>query len=147
MLKSFAKILSANDTGATGGHQGGILVPKSDPTLLAFFPFLDASFLNPDAWLEAADIRGRVWKLRYIYYNNRLHLKNGTRNEYRLTHLTQYLRETKARVGDSLVLTGTESPRRYLIEVAPAEQVVEIGGTAQPIPSGVVKLTGWRRVH
>jgi len=33
----YAKLLSANDTGETGGHQAGILVPKSDAELLAFF--------------------------------------------------------------------------------------------------------------
>ena len=69
--KSFAKVLSANDIGATGGHQAGILVPKGDPALLAFFPPMDASLQNPDAWVEVVDGTGRLWKLRYIYYNNR----------------------------------------------------------------------------
>ncbi|TPN68808.1 hypothetical protein FJ980_32960, partial [Mesorhizobium sp. B1-1-5] len=40
--RSIAKALSANDTGDTGGHQAGILVPKEEG-ILAFFPELDRS--------------------------------------------------------------------------------------------------------
>ncbi len=145
--ESFAKVLSANDTGATGGHQAGILVPKGDPALLAFFPPLDAAVQNPDAWVEAEDDDGRVWKLRYIYYNNKLHAENGTRNEYRLTHLTKYLREAGAKVGDSLVFTATKSPGRYRIVVAPAEPAAATAALAQPTLPGVIRLSGWRRVH
>lgn len=145
--KSFAKVLSANDIGATGGHQAGILVPKGDPALLAFFPPMDASLQNPDAWVEVVDGTGRLWKLRYIYYNNRLHAAIGTRNEYRLTHLTRYLREAGARVGDALVFTATATLGRYRIEVSPMDPAAETGAAVQPVRSGVVKLSGWRRVH
>lgn len=144
---SFAKVLSANDTGATGGHQAGILVPKGEPALLAFFPPLDGSVQNPDAWIEAVDGSGRVWRLRYIYYNNSLHAPNGTRNEYRLTHLTRYLRGAGARAGDSLVFTATATPGRYRISLAPAEPPAGAAGPAEPVLPGVVKLSGWRRVH
>lgn len=147
MPESFAKVLSANDTGATGGHQAGILVPKGDPALLDFFPPLDAAVQNPDAWVEAVDDDGRVWKLRYIYYNNSLHAENGTRNEYRLTHLTKYLREAGAKVGDSLVFTATASPARYRIAVAPSEPTAAAATLAQPTPPAVIRLSGWRRVH
>lgn len=145
--ESFAKDLSANDTGATGGHQAGILVPKGDPALLAFFPALDAGVQNPDAWVEVVDEDGRVWKLRYIYYNNRLHAENGTRNEYRLTHLTKYLREAGAKVGDSLVFTATATPGRYRIAVVSAGPPAADDTPAQPVLPGVVRLSGWRRVH
>lgn len=144
---SFAKVLSANDTGATGGHQAGILVPKGEPALLAFFPPLDASVQNPDAWVEVEDDDGRVWRLRYIYYNNKLHAENGTRNEYRLTHLTKYLREAGAKVGDSLVFTATTSPGRYRIAIAPAEPAAVAAAPAQSTLPGVIRLSGWRRVH
>ena len=40
--KSITKVLSANDTGETGGHQAGILVPKEE-RLLSFFPALKRS--------------------------------------------------------------------------------------------------------
>jgi len=144
--ESFAKVLSANDTGATGGHQAGILVPKGDAALLAFFPKLDAGVQNPDAWVEAEDDKGRVWKLRYIYYNNKFHAEKGTRNEYRLTHLTKYLRDAGAKVGDSLVFTATLTPRRYRIAVASAEPSVT-SALPQTTPPGLIRLTGWRRVH
>ncbi len=39
------KVLSANDTGETGGHQAGMLVPK-EGRILAFFPSLDPSEKN-----------------------------------------------------------------------------------------------------
>ena len=145
--QSFAKVLSANDTGETGGHQAGILVPKGDPALLAFFPPLDASVQNPDARIEVVDDGGRLWKLRYIYYNNRLHAPRGTRNEYRLTHLTRFLRDAGARVGDSLVFTATATPGRYRIALAPAAPDPAVGTMEQPVLPGVVKLSGWRRVQ
>ena len=44
--RQIAKILSANDTGETGGHQAGILVPR-EPDVISFFPKLDASQYNP----------------------------------------------------------------------------------------------------
>jgi hypothetical protein len=50
--KTFIKTLSANDVGTTGGHMGGILVPKGDGELLAFLPPLDPNVLNPSAWIE-----------------------------------------------------------------------------------------------
>jgi hypothetical protein len=145
--ESFAKVLSANDTGATGGHQAGILIPKGHPALLAFFPPLDASVQNPDAWVEVVDGSGRVWKLRYIYYNNRFHAANGTRNEYRLTHLTRYLREAGARAGDSLIFTATATPGRYRIAIMPSAPGGETCATTHPVRSGVVRLSGWSRVH
>ena len=37
---AISKELSANDTGATGGHQSGMVIPK-DPQILSFFPPLD----------------------------------------------------------------------------------------------------------
>ena len=139
----FAKVMSANDVGATGGHQAGILVPKGEADLLAFFPPLDPAALNPDAWIVCTDETDQTWKLRYIYYNNRLHVESGTRNEYRLTHLTKYLRQSSAREGDSLVFTATDVAGEYRIEVVRAGPAH--AGTG-PAP-GPIRLTGWRRVH
>lgn len=139
---SFAKLLSANDVGATGGHQAGILIPKSDADLLAFLPYLDPEEVNPDAWITAEDDAGKVWRLRYIYYNNRLH-RLGTRNEYRITHLTRYLGDMRAQVGDQLRLTATGTPGRYRMSVDRAPDRLA-DPSAQP---GVIRLSGWRRVH
>lgn len=138
---SFSKVLSANDTGLTGGHQAGILVPKGDRDLLAFFPHLDPSVENPDVWISVTDEHGEDRQLRYIHYNKKLH-GTGTRNEYRITHLTKYLRDAGARPGDALVFTGAEGSGVYRIRVEKAQPAEAAGG--EP---GVIRLSGWRRVH
>lgn len=143
--KSFGKTLSANDAGATGGHQAGILVPKSEKDLLAFLPTLNSEIKNPDAWIECVDEVGVIRKFRYIYYNNRLHDSNGTRNEYRLTHITAYFREMCAREGDIFEISRDESESKYSIRI--------VRQRAAPIVSeervGVrIKISsGWRRIH
>ena len=81
----FSKVLSANDVGATGGHMGGLLIPKGERELLAILPPLDPTIKNPDAWLECVDDAGQALRLRFVYYNNKLHDERGTRNEFRLT--------------------------------------------------------------
>jgi len=138
--KSYAKLLSANDTGETGGHQAGILVPKSDGELLAFFPELDPSIKNPDAWIWCEDEFGKLWKMRYIYYNNRFHDPRGTRNEYRITWMTEYLNLNGAREGDSVIFESKGEPGDYRIRVQKA-------GRSEARKPGVIRLTGWRRVH
>jgi hypothetical protein len=139
--QSYAKILSANDTGATGTHQAGILVPKADAGLLAFFPTLDASVKNPDAWIRCEDASGEVWEMRFIYYNNKLHVRNGTRNEYRVTWMTKYLRANKAGAGDSVIFEATDEPSYYKISVATSAR------SSTDRKQGVIKLAGWRRIH
>ncbi len=143
--RTFIKILSANDLGMTGGHQAGILVPKGDGELLAFLPALDAALLNPSEWIECVTPDGTLLQLRYVYYNNRLHQPDGTRNEYRLTHLTMFLRASGARVGDGFEISKNEGVRRYRI------RVVEQGGPQSPLDEdGPVRIklrAGWRRVH
>lgn len=140
--KSFEKTLSANDVGATGSHQAGILVPKSDQDLLSFFPKLDPTILNPDAWIACIDEDGEEWKLRFVYYNNKLHRSTGTRNEYRLTYLTSYFGHTAAREGDVLTFTATSVAKRYLISIN-RSHVGSLGTSAAP----VIRLTGWRQAH
>lgn len=94
MEKTFAKILSANDVGETDAHMGGILVPKGDVELLAFLPKLDPDVFNPSAWIECVTPDGQLLRLRFVYYNNKLHAPTGTRNEYRITWLTKFLRQS-----------------------------------------------------
>lgn len=142
--KTFSKTLSANDVGATGGHQGGILIPKSETELLAFLPPLDRTIKNPDAWIECEDEGGTVRRFRFVYYNNKLHDENGTRNEYRITYMTRYFREVGAREGESLEISQNEGGTRYVIRVVRAqeERVAEEEGAYR------IKISsGWRRVH
>lgn len=133
--QQIVKVLSANDTGETGAHQAGILVPK-DPALLAFFPKLDASFYNPRAHLNFVDEAGTFWEFAFIYYNNALF--DGTRNEYRLTRMTKYIRQAGLAVGDEVILS--KDGNRYRVSNARKQQA--------QVAAGVLHLgTGWRVIQ
>jgi hypothetical protein len=133
--RSIAKVLSKNDTGETGGHQAGILVPKEE-AILSFFPKLDPSQYNPRCHLRFLDSSGTFWEFAFIYYNGKLF--DGTRNEYRLTRMTKYIRQAGLVVGDEVVLSHDGD--RYLISHRRQRQ------TALE-ESGVLKLgSGWRIV-
>lgn len=107
MRKSIVKKLSANDVGETGAHQAGILVPKQQ-SILTFFPVLDQREKNPRVTLTVRDkLDGSRWEFNYIYYNNKLF--GGTRNEYRLTCMTEYLRSAGAKTNDELELSQDEN--------------------------------------
>lgn len=103
--RQLIKILSPNDTGETGAHQAGIVVPK-DANLLSFFPDLDPREYNPRVHIDFIDDVGKRWEFAFIYYNNGLF--GGTRNEYRLTRMTQFIRENLLTSGDELVLTSED---------------------------------------
>ena len=143
--RTFSKTLSANDVGATGGHQGGILIPKSEAELLSFLPALDPKVKNPDAWIECEDETGATRKFRFIYYNNKLHDEGGTRNEYRITYMTKYFREVGAREGEELEISKSGTSSTYKIRVvrivAPLDNQEESDGVRIKIKSA------WRRVH
>lgn len=143
--KTFIKTLSANDVGTTGGHMGGILVPKGDGELLAFLPPLNPEERNPDAWIECEGPDGKILRLRFVYYNNKYHPPLGTRNEYRITGLTKFLRNENASEGDNFEISRDDGQVRYRIRVIHVgqEQLSEED-------SGPVRIrltTGWRRVH
>lgn len=143
--KIFRKTLSANDVGATGGHQGGILVPKSETELLGFLPLLNPTIKNPDAWIECVDESGTVRKFRFVYYNNKLHDENGTRNEYRITYMTRYFREVGAHTGETFEISKEDTEARYTIRVIHPlkESIVQENKQTYRI-----KITSsWRRVH
>ena len=98
-----------------------------------------------------------TWKLRYIYYNfNTLGL--GTRNEYRITHLTSYLKKVKAKSDDLLVFTKSDNSNRYSIRLfRHSEENLKVSegrqATFSETPQDekpkrrVVKLRGWQRIH
>ncbi len=142
--KTFRKILSANDVGTTGSHMGGILIPKAERELLAFLPPLDAKVLNPSAWIDCVTDQGENLRLRFVYYNNRMHAPNGTRNEYRITYMTGYLRQTGAKEGDTFEITRMDGNTNYSIRVV----AKQIEGPVETDDGPVrIKLSGWRRVH
>ncbi|MAE92651.1 MAG: restriction endonuclease [Pelagibaca sp.] len=144
-MKKFLKSLSANDVGSTGAHMGGILIPKGDRELLAFLPHLDPNEYNPSEWITCVTPDGRELRLRYVYYNNRLHKPKGTRNEYRITHLTKYFRTEGAKEGDTFEISKESGATHYRINVVKADQERD-----EPIDEGPVRIkitSGWRRVH
>ncbi len=99
--QTISKVLSANDSGETGGHQAGLLIPKKK-RILSFFPVLDSSRINPRSHLQFEDDARRFWEFAFIHYNNRFF--GGTRNEYRLTRMTRYIREAGLVTGDEVVM-------------------------------------------
>lgn len=106
------KTLSANDVGETGGHQAGILVPKNRE-ILSFFPTLNPREKNPRVTLAFREPDGITrWDFNFIYYNNRFF--GGTRNEYRLTCMTKFLRTRNAAVGDMVVLSKDAEGRPHV---------------------------------
>lgn len=109
MERQIAKLLSANDTGETGGHQAGILIPR-EGKLLAFFPHLDPTSLNPRCHIPFLDDDGTFWEFAFIYYNNSFF--GGTRNEYRLTRMTKFIRQAGLVQGDEVLLTQMDGRYR-----------------------------------
>lgn len=142
-MKSFAKPLTANDTGETGGHQAGILIPKGQPELMEALPYLDPTIKNPDFWITCIDEGGTEWSFRYVYYNNKLHDEKGTRNEYRITHMTKYFRSVVAKAGDVFIISVVKPGIIYNIKVQPAEEEIK---TESDSPNRI-RLKGWRRIH
>jgi len=133
-MVSISKVLSDNDAGATGSHQAGILVPKN-PRVLGFFPPLDRARRNPRAVLRLTDDSGREWQFTFIYYNNALF--GGTRNEYRLTHMTEFIRRHNLKKDDEVIFRREEDgPFRLSFQRRNSPQFSE---------TGVLKLrAGWR---
>lgn len=123
------KVLSANDTGETGGHQAGTHIPKY-PSMLAFFPELNRSSKNPRISINCIDQDGNNWNFSFIYYNNRFF--GGTRNEYRLTGMTKYVRRYNLKAGDRLTLYR-DNRNRYRIEFVKSRKepsdVLELGSS------------------
>jgi len=141
MLQAYRKILSANDTGQTKSHQAGMLIPKSDIELRAFLGELDSKTKNPRRTVRCRDENGDDLELQYIHYNNKLHDEKGTRNEYRLTCLTAYLRRSGALAGDEIEISKNETDSFYYIRHLPRN-----AGDEDDHPNRIV-LKGWRRVH
>lgn len=135
--RRITKTLTANDIGDTGGHQAGILVPKA-PEVLSFFPPLSPREENPRVVLTFRDDDGITsWRFAFIYYNNRI--RGGTRNEYRLTCMTKYLRSKNAQLGDELVFERDAEGRLH-VACNRARPIVDA--------DGVLKLTGgWKVIQ
>lgn len=136
MSPRVSKKLSANDIGITGSNQAGILVPK-DGQILSFFPHLETTIKNPRLKIVVREAKTKTrWDFNFIYYNNRLF--GGTRNEYRLTCMTKYLRAVGAKVGDDLVFSKDENGSFYI-------DCARASGSSDLNEDGVLILgSGWK---
>jgi hypothetical protein len=133
---AITKILSRNDTGETGGHQAGILIPREE-RLLAFFPGLDGKSKNPRHELTFRDPSGQNWIFAFIYYNNRFF--GGTRNEYRLTRMTSFIRAHNLRLGDEVTLSR-DAGNAYHVNYKRSKSA---GGDSKTLKLG----TSWREIR
>jgi len=98
---SFAKYITANDTGATGAHQAGFHISKKASPL--FFEKPGVKGANLDKFITIKWQDDFETPSRAIYYGV------GTRNEYRLTRFGKgfpFLSENN--VGDLLVITKVQ---------------------------------------
>ena len=119
------KKLSPTDTGENGCHQAGILIQKED-RILNFFPSLDKKIKNPRKSINFKDDSGKVWNFNFIYYNSKFF--SGTRNEYRLTGTTGYMKQNNLKSGNTIFLTR-KSDGLYFISckkiIEPSENLKE----------------------
>ncbi len=142
MHASIRKVMSANDVGKTASHQAGMLIPK-DPAILGFFPKLHKADYNPRQVIRFEDEAGQFWEFAFIWYNNSLHKRDGTRNEYRLTRMTKYLTGLQLEAGDSVRLEHDGDDYRIF-----AERAGDVDSSSQTQASGMsgeqfrLKLTG-----
>lgn len=139
-VKSISKELSSNDLGLTGAHQAGILVPKQ-ADILSFFPKLEEGQKNPRYQLTFFDDGNQRWEFSFIYYNNVFF--GGTRNEYRLTRMTKFMRVNNLKVGDHLILSnGEDGKKRVSFIRRDAQQTAVVSGAVK------LKLTlEWKVIH
>jgi hypothetical protein len=131
--KTISKVMSPNDVGSTKSHQAGMLIPK-DRRILDFFPVLDATY-NPRQSIVFEDPGGQKWKFNFIHYNNKLHGK-GTRNEYRLTGMTKFIRQAALKSGDSISFVREDTDYRVRIDRVHAESKFKS-------PNRLVMSAGW----
>ena len=78
---AFSKFITANDTGATGGHQTGFHIGKSSWSL--FFDTPGEKGTNKEALIKIKWQNEFETDSRFVYYGKK------TRNEYRLTRFGQ----------------------------------------------------------
>lgn len=99
---AFTKFITANDTGATGGHQAGFHIHKNSWPL--FFDSPGEKGSNKDTFIKIKWQDDLETNSRFIYYGT------GTRNEYRLTRFGRgfpFLHDEN--IGDLVVICKVSS--------------------------------------
>lgn len=96
-----SKVLTWNDCGQGRSHQAGVHLPKDLGRSL--FGKVGESQKNPKITLSLAPFgAGANMSAVVTYYNSRKF--GGTRDEFRITRISQFIRESRLRPGDSLIL-------------------------------------------
>lgn len=113
----FCKFLSANDTGATGGHQAGIYIPKSSAKILFSEPGQKGE--NKDKWVKVKWQDDFITDTRFIYYGK------GTRNEYRITNFGKDFPFLTTEYTGALFVFVKENEECYLGYVLNSEDDIE----------------------
>ena len=114
---AFSKYITANDTGATGGHQAGFHLHKHSWQL--FFDKPGVKGENKDKFITIKWQNDFETASRFIYYGI------GTRNEYRLTRFGRgfsFLED--ANIGDLLVICK-KSPDFYEAYVLQTDEEID----------------------
>lgn len=114
---TFAKSLSPNDTGLTGGHQCGIYIPKTSINLI-----FDSAFPrgeNQERWADIVWNDGETTHSRFVYYGQ------GTRDEYRITHFGRGFDWLKPDHTGDLAVICKESDDLYHAYVLSSEEEIE----------------------
>lgn len=134
-----AKQLTANDLGITGGHQAGLHVPKDSP-LIRFIRTESKVEENPRVTLNLCDeVTGYICTATLIYYNNAI--RGGTRDEFRLTGTTAFLKLLGAEVGDEIILEMDDG------ETFMASLVKQTFAKSKENEEELIKLNGkWRLI-
>ena len=114
---AFSKFITANDTGATGGHQAGFHIHKHSWQL--FFDTPGEKGKNKDIFIKIKWQNDFETDSRFVYYGV------GTRNEYRLTRFGRsfpFLHENN--VGDLLVI-AKKADKYYEAFVLSSDEDIE----------------------
>ena len=120
MIEKLGKTLSQNDLGKNNSHQAGFHIPKSI-VQLDFFPKLPADVINPRLRLKCVDtVDGRIFFASYIHYNSK-RLGLGTRDEYRITGLTTFIRANGLLPGDRIIFLKS-APLSFSLQVEKVER-------------------------
>lgn len=85
--------------------------------------------------IDFRDPAGEEWTFNYIYYNNAHY--GGTRDEYRLTCMTTFLRRHALKSGDSVIFKRN-SERSYEVNYRRRDEPVK----KQTDGTKVLRLTG-----
>lgn len=115
--KIFCKFLSANDTGETGGHQGGIYIPKNSVPLIFDTPGIkgqNKEEFNKIKWQDDFETDAH-----FKYYGQ------GTRNEYRITGFGRNFPFLKPHYTGSLVVILKQKDSSYKGYVLETEDEIE----------------------